>query len=215
MKNEATSKRIRIALSNANMKPQELADKSGVSKSSISQYINGSHSPSNISSGKMAKILNVNPLWLMGFDVEMSDNIDTKKPLKGKKGIKIPVLGRVAAGVPIEAVEEIIDTEEITEEMASTGDFFGLQIRGDSMEPRMCSGDVVIVRKQEDADSGDIVIAIVNGQDATCKRLVKYENGIGLMSLNNKYEPMMFTNEDILNKPVKIIGRVMELRGKF
>lgn len=76
MKYEITAKRIQQALSNMNMKPQELADKSGVSKSSISQYINGSHSPSNISSGKMATILNVDPLWLMGFDVPMEQNID-------------------------------------------------------------------------------------------------------------------------------------------
>ena len=71
MKNETTAKRLSLALSNANMKPQELADKSGVSKASISQYVNGSHAPSNISSGKMASILKVNPLWLMGFDVPM------------------------------------------------------------------------------------------------------------------------------------------------
>lgn len=76
MKYEITAKRIQQALSNMNMKPQELADKSGVSKSSISQYINGSHSPSNISSGKMATILNVDPLWLMGFDVPMEQSID-------------------------------------------------------------------------------------------------------------------------------------------
>lgn len=72
MKNEITAKRLSLALSNANLKPQELADRSGVSKSSISQYVNGSHAPSNISSGKMAKVLNVSPLWLMGFDVEMT-----------------------------------------------------------------------------------------------------------------------------------------------
>lgn len=71
MKYEQTAKRLLLALSNSNMKPQELADKSGVSKASISQYVNGSHSPSNISSGKMGAILNVNPLWLMGFDVPM------------------------------------------------------------------------------------------------------------------------------------------------
>ena len=69
MKNKHTAKRLQKALSDMNMKPQELAEKSGVSKSSISQYINGSHVPSNISSAKMAKVLNVNPLWLMGFDV--------------------------------------------------------------------------------------------------------------------------------------------------
>lgn len=71
MKNEITAKRLQTALANANMKPQELADKSGVGKSSISQYINGSHAPSNISNGKMGKVLNVNPLWLMGFDAPM------------------------------------------------------------------------------------------------------------------------------------------------
>lgn len=79
MKNEITAKRLTLALSNANIRPQELADKSGVSKASISQYVNGSHAPSNISSGKMASVLNVNPLWLMGFDVPMTEN-EPQKP---------------------------------------------------------------------------------------------------------------------------------------
>ena len=132
------------------------------------------------------------------------------------KGVRINVLGRVAAGLPIEAIENIIDTEEISEEMARTGEFFGLQIKGDSMEPRIYENDVVIVRKQDDAESGDIVIALVNGNDATCKRLIKYAGGISLVSLNSaKYEPLMFSNEDILEMPVKIIGKVIELRGKF
>lgn len=131
------------------------------------------------------------------------------------KGVRINVLGRVAAGIPIEAVENIIDTEEISERLASTGEFFGLQIHGDSMEPRMYEGDVVIVRQQSDAESGDIVIAMINGYDATCKRLHKYAEGIGLLSLNSKYEPMMFSNQEIIEKPVKIIGKVVELRGKL
>lgn len=78
MKNELTAKRLQLALSSANMKPQELADKSGVSKSSISQYVNGAHAPSNISSGKMGKVLNVEPMWLMGFDVEMKKDFSSK-----------------------------------------------------------------------------------------------------------------------------------------
>lgn len=219
MKNEITSKRLSLALSNANMKPQELSDKSGVSKASISQYINGSHAPSNISSGKMSLILNVNPLWLMGFDVPMELKHNSQNsPLhekNRKEGVIINILGRVAAGIPISAIEEIIDTEEISEEMASTGEFFGLQIHGNSMEPRMCEGDVVIVRQQDDAESGDIVIALVNGADATCKRLRKYRDGIELISLNPSYEPMFYSNEEIENKPVRIIGKVVELRGKF
>lgn len=131
------------------------------------------------------------------------------------RSVTINVLGRVAAGLPIEAVENIIDTEEISLEMACTGEFFGLKIHGDSMEPRIYDGDVVIVRQQEDAESGEIVIALVNGSDATCKRLIKYANGIHLMSLNSKYEPMTFTNDEMTEKPVKIIGKVVELRGKL
>lgn len=213
MKYELTAKRLKTALDKYSMKPQELSEKSGVSKASISQYINGSHTPSNISSGKIATVLNVNPLWLMGFDVPM--DIAVKPHVQHKKGVSINVLGRVAAGIPIEAVEDIVDTEEITEEMASTGTYFGLQIKGDSMEPRMCSGDVVIVRQQDDAESGDIVIAMVNGDDATCKRLRKYRDGIELISNNPAYPPMFYSNEEIVTKPVKIIGKVVELRGKL
>lgn len=131
------------------------------------------------------------------------------------RSIKINVLGRVAAGIPINAITDIIDTEEITEELARTGEFFGLKIKGDSMEPRICDGDVVIVRQQDDAESGDIVIAMVNGDDATCKRLVKYAQSIALVSFNTKYEPMMFTEKEIEEKPVRIIGKVVELRGKL
>lgn len=153
-----------------------------------------------------ANALNTKPGDLMGLD-----GIGNTK----KRGIEINVLGRVAAGIPITAVEDIIDTEEITEALARTGEFFGLQIHGDSMEPRMCEGDVVIVRQQDDAESGDIVIVMVNGDDATCKRLRKYRDGIELISNNPAYKPMFFSNEDIINKPVKIIGKVIELRGKF
>ena len=213
MKHELTAKRLQIAMNNVNITAQGLSNKSGVAKASISQYVNGSHKPSNISSGKMAMILNVNPLWLMGFNVPMND---VQSEHSTSKGVTINVLGRVAAGLPIEAVENIIDTEEISEEMARTGEFFGLQIKGDSMEPRIYEGDIVIVRKQEYAESGDIVIATINGTDATCKRLVKYAGGISLVALNStKYEPMMFSNEEIESKPVRIIGKVVELRGKF
>ena len=111
-----------------------------------------------------AKALGTSVKDLIGWE----DESDTKR-----KGIVINVLGRVAAGIPLEAIEDIIDTEEISEEMAKTGEFFGLQINGDSMEPKFSKGDVVIVRKQDDAESGDIVIAMVNGDDATCKRLKK------------------------------------------
>lgn len=151
-------------------------------------------------------------LKALNSDQEIYLNTKTKRP---NQGISINVLGRVAAGIPINAIEEIIDTEKITEELARTGTFFGLKIKGDSMTPNICDGDIVIVRQQDDAESGDIVIATINGDEATCKRLRKYKQGIELISNNPSYEPFEFSNEEILNKPVKIIGKVVELRRKF
>ena len=190
---------------------KEVATALGIAESTVSRYESSDIQNMGIDKIEaLSKVLQCSPAYLMGWT--MQDDAVKKIPLKG---IKIPVLGRVAAGVPIEAVEEIIDTEEITEELARTGSFFGLKIHGDSMEPRMCEGDVVIVRQQEDADSGDVVIALINGDDATCKRLRKYRDGIELISNNPSYEPMFFSNEEIESKPVRIIGKVVELRGKF
>lgn len=155
---------------------------------------------------EIAKFLNTTPAYLMGWE----DN-DKEAP----QGIKIPVLGTVAAGIPISAVEDILDYEEVPQSWESQGEFFGLRIKGDSMQPKMDDGDVVIVRQQSDANSGDTVIALVNGDDATCKKLQKTENGIMLVSTNPNYLPMFFTNEEIVTKPVVILGKVVELRSKF
>lgn len=153
------------------------------------------------------------------FKVDIDDltnkDLQFPEPPKQKKGVVINVLGQVVAGIPIEAIEDVIDTEEITEELARTGSFFGLKIQGDSMIPNICDGDVVIVRQQDDAETGDIVIATVNGTDATCKRLRKYKGGVELIANNPSYAPLDFSNQEILEKPVKIIGKVVELRRKF
>lgn len=131
------------------------------------------------------------------------------------KGVLIPVLGYVRAGIPIEAIEEILDYEEISEDMDRQGEHFGLIIKGDSMEPRMHEGDVVIVRRQSTVDNGDIAVVLVNGDDATVKKFFKYENGISLISFNPKYDPFTYTPEQVNNLPVQVIGRVVELRAKF
>ena len=206
--------RIKNLREKLGMSQVDFADKINVSKQTLYKYEN--NIIANIPSDKIeavAAIGNVPPAHLMGWDTNVGpihNGMKQKRP-----GVTINVLGRVAAGTPIEAIEDIIDTEEITEEMAATGEFFGLQINGDSMEPKMSKGDVVIVRQQDDAESGDTVIVTVNGTDATCKRLRKYRDGIELISTNPSYEPMFFSNEEIENKPVKIIGRVVELRCKF
>lgn len=166
----------------------------------------------NIPSNKIEEIANalgVSPSYIMGWEDT------TEEPTPKRKGVAIPVLGHVAAGIPIEMIEDIIDTEEIPEDMAKHGEFFALKIKGDSMTPSINNSDVVIVRQQEDAENGDIVIATINGNDAVCKRLKKYSDGLSLISLNPAYEPLYFNTSEIQGTPVKIIGKVVELRRKF
>jgi repressor LexA len=127
----------------------------------------------------------------------------------------IPVLEKIPSGMPIETITDIVDYEEIDTETAANGDYFALKIKGDSMEPRICEGDIVIVRRQDDVDSGEVAIVTVNGNDATIKRLVKYADGIRLVPYNPSYEPIYFTNNEVTEKPVKIIGKVVENRQRY
>lgn len=84
------------------------------------------------------------------------------------------------------------------------------------MEPRMMEGDVVIVRRQDDVDSGDVAIVLVNGNEATVKRIKKQEDGITLIATNTSvYEPHFYSNKEIQSLPVQILGKVVELRGKL
>lgn len=139
----------------------------------------------------------------------------TEQP-QDKKGVRIPVLGRVVAGIPIEAVEEVLDYEEITPELAATGEFFALQVRGDSMLPKLEEGDVVIVKKQEDVETGDIAIVLVNGDEATIKQIKKVDGGIMLYGFNpDVYEPHFYSNQQIEELPVRILGKVIESRRSW
>lgn len=127
----------------------------------------------------------------------------------------IPVYSRVAAGIPLEASGEIVDAEEIPVALAKTGEFFGLKVQGNSMEPKVSDGDTVIVRKQSDAENGDLVVVMVNGSDATLKRLKKLANGIMLISSNPAYDPIVYTADEVKTLPVQIVGKVVELRAKL
>lgn len=190
----------------------ELSRNLRISRSTIGMYESGAREPDFETLELIADYFNVDTDYLLGRSTKTT-YIPT--PASPRKGITINVYGRVAAGIPLEMIEDVIDTEEIPEELAKTGEFFGLQIHGDSMEPKISQGDIVIVRKQDDAETDNIVIAAVNGTDATCKRLKKYKDGIALISTNPAYEPMYFSNQEIIEKPVRIIGRVVELRAKF
>lgn len=196
---------------------QEVADYLGINRVSYARYESGERQPDFQTVANLADFFGVSVDYLLGREVSANSpwNENGIDMAPRKKGIKIPVLGRVVAGIPVEAVQDVIDYEEIDEEMAKTGEFFALQIQGDSMEPRIKSGDVVIVRKQDIVDSGDIAIVMVNGDDATCKKFVKHKNGVSLVSMNPAYTPMFYTMDEVESLPVRVLGRVMELRAKF
>ena len=124
------------------------------------------------------------------------------------------MLGTIPAGIPIEAIEDILDFEEITEEMASKGDYFALKVKGNSMMPTILDGDVVIVKRQEDAESGKVCVVVVNGFDATLKEIKKDEQGIWVLPHNptSEFKAKFYTNEEIEKLPVKILGVAVEIR---
>ncbi len=186
----------------------DLSNATEIPKSSMSMYLNNKRSMRTDRIKILADKYNVSEAWLMGYDVPMQKSTPST-------GVTINVLGRVAAGIPINCVEEIIDQEEIPEHMAHSGEYFGLRIKGDSMSPRIMDGDTVIVRCQNDAESDQIVIALVNGNDGVCKKLKKLANGIMLISLNPQYDPIVFTASEMDQIPVRILGRVVEVRGKL
>ena len=198
--------RIKAARLAAGISQNQLAKRAGVSQAGLSAIESTTKSPNVDTLERIANALRI----------PLQELLAPAPPEQGETGhCWIPVLGTVQAGLPATAVENIIDYEEIDEALASTGEFFALQVRGDSMEPKFSQGDVVIVRKQDDADSGDIVVALVNGDEATIKRLKKRPECILLIANNPTYEPMFFSNREIRELPVRVIGKVVELRAKF
>lgn len=191
---------LKAARKAAGLTQQEVADYIGLSQPQYSAWENGKSKIDHVSLEKLAKLFGCT-----------TDSLLIKSP----KGVRIPVLGDVAAGIPIEAITDIIDYEEIDEAMAASGEHFGLRIKGASMEPRMLEGDVVIVRKQESAETGDTVVVLVNGDSATVKKIKYGPDGITLIPNNPSYDIQYYSADEVELLPVRIIGKVVELRGKF
>lgn len=200
MENNVMGKRIKELRLKKGVTQEELGKVIGVQKAAILKYESGLVENMKRSSiKKLAEYFNVKPSYLMGLD----NNI-------------INVYSSVHAGILSEMIENIVDTEEISEKMANSGKtYFGLKVRGDSMSPTYMEGDTLIVEKTSTCESGQDCIVAINGDEAFLKRVFINENGITIQSLNAKYQPHTFTNKDIVELPVKIIGVVVELRRKI
>lgn len=204
-------KNIRTRRKELGMSQQELANRVGYTdRASIAKIEAGKVDLSQSKIVAIAEALRVDPIKLFGWD----DESDVEPVSLGNHFVRIPVLGRVAAGVPIESIENISedDFEDVAIHPGEEDDYFALRIKGDSMMPLIHPDSVVIVRQQPDAETGEIVIATVNGDDAVCKRLKKYADGIMLVSENPSYSPMVFRRDDINSLPIRILGKVVEVR---
>lgn len=185
----------------------DIASALHVVQAAVSQWETGRVTPEADKISQLADVLGVS------IDVLMGKQEPTET--KSGTGIKIPVLGKVQAGIPTSAISEILDYEEIPADMAARGEYFGLLVRGDSMSPDLKDGDVVIVRCQEDVENGEMAIVAVNGDNATVKKVYKATQGITLVPINPAYDTKMYTNNEILRLPVEIRGKVVELRRKI
>ncbi len=195
--------RLQTLLNAREMRAVDLINATGLSDSLISRYLSGQVSPKGKNASLLAKALNVDVNYLLTGETEQ------EKP----KAVKIPVLGKVVAGVPVYAEENIIDWEEISEELSRRGDYFCLDVKSESMIPVMFPSDRLLVRKQNTIDSGQIAIVMVGMEEATCKKVMISDKGIQLYGFNTAvYEPHFYTNKEIRELPIRIIGRVVEVR---
>lgn len=187
------------------IKPTNACKESGVGGSFLSD-INRGQVPSVAKVQMLADYLGVTTSELLG-----------EAPGSSSSGIRVPVLGTIPAGIPLDAIEDILDWEEIPAAWATGGrQYFGLRVRGDSMYPRYLDGDTVILKKETTCESGDDCAVLVNGSEATLKQvMIKGDGSLELRPTNPAYPPRTYSPAEIESVPVQIIGVVVELRRKI
>lgn len=183
----------------------ELAKQIGIGQSGYSDWERGITNIDSASLKKLAALFSVSTDYLLGKEDDSKPNFS-----------KIPVLGSVPAGIPLEAIEDIVDWEEIPQSMCNgSKEYFALEVKGDSMWPEYLPGDVVIIRKSPTCETGDDCVVYINGYDATLKQVKLGEDGsLTIIPRNQNYPPRTFSRQEVQELPVSIAGVVVELRRK-
>lgn len=200
--------KLRRAMEKAEMNATELSEKTGISKSAISRYLSGGYIAKQRNLLKLSRALHVDPKFLFSDAVEELD--------ANLKVYRIPIVGKVVAGTPVDAIENITDYIRVTNPAAADGSYYALHVTGASMEPEMREGDLVIVHKQDYFDSGDICIVLVNGNEATVKKVIKNDQGLTLIGFNaTVYPPHFYNARQVEELPVRVIGKVKQVRRSY
>lgn len=211
---EKFAERFSDLVKNSSIEVSKLAEMLGIkSKSTIYRYMNGEMAPKLTTVKYASEIFNVNPLWLMGYDV---DKYVTKTDSLGNPVVPVPLLGVVKAGYDYLAQENWIGTVDVETSLVGDGkDYFALKIKGDSMAPVFIENDIVIIRKQNDCENNEFAVVIINGDEGTLKKIKKTDSGIILQPLNPAYGPVMYTKEEMETIPIIIVGVVKQLKREF
>ena len=213
------SKNLKFLRENQNISKNKLGEMVGVNQTTIGRWESNEITPSIDNVEEVAKVLNVELPDLLIKDLSFDNAI----PVEISNDIvKIPVLGTIKAGVPIEAQENILEYVDIPKNwLRGNKKFYGLKISGDSMFPKYNENDIVIFEQNGDytlANRKDCAV-MVNGFDATFKNVTITESGITLtpFNLNNQdnYLPTFYSKEQIESLPVKIIGIAREKRTRL
>lgn len=187
---------------------EKVAEYLNVSIQTISNYENEKRDMTPDTIIKLAEYFGVSTDYILGKSDNRNNDIAVSK---------IPILGTVKAGYDWLAEENIVDYITLKENIPNVGEYYALRITGDSMLPLLAEGDLVIVHDQADVESGQTAVVLINGEEATVKKVIKTKDGIELHAMNPYYPAKKFTFEDMQKIPVKIIGRVREakIKGAF
>lgn len=191
----------------------KLSEKTHIAINTLSQYETGKREPNIDIIKSLAETFNVSTDYLLCNDLK-----NVAPATLGTSHIRIPVYGEIPAGIPIEMIDQsfVEDYEDIDSNLVKDGsNYFCLKVRGDSMMPKFENGDVLIIRQQPDCNSGDYCAISINCTECTFKKIIKHKNGITLQPLNPAYEPMFFSNREVEELPVTILGIVKEVRRSY
>lgn len=207
--------KIKLLREEKNLSQEDLAKKLNVARQTIFKYETGIVTNIPLSKIKeIANILGVQPSYLCGWqDISNVEALHLNRNV-----IKVPIYGEIPAGVPVEMIEDdfIEEYEDVDADLPRGGKIlFGLKIKGDSMYPEFRNGDNVIFQKVDTCENGDYCAVSINGTECTFKKVIRKENGITLMPLNSAYEPMFYTNQEIAELPISILGVVIEVRRTY
>ena len=191
---------------------QDVANSLCVSRQVYNNYELGKREPDYATIMKLSNYFGVTIDYLLGKTDASNKSKQLSESLNN--AIRIPVLGRIPAGLPVEAIEDVLDFEEVPADWGRGGrEYFALLIKGNSMWPKYLEKDIVLFQKADDCDSGNECAVIVNGDEATFKKVIKQSNGIVLQPLNTTdFMPVFYSNDEVESLPVQVIGVAKEIR---